>query len=326
MIFQKTLANPLQLLVYGDTPLGRSSTPQTVSAITLNDVKEYYKRIYVPNDAFLLFSGDVTVEKARALAEKLLAGWQRADELVKVDYALPPAAEKRRIILIDNPDAKQSVIRMALRAYDVRSEDKFPGSLAGNLLSSGIDSRLGRYIRAEKGYAYGVRGYFMPDRHAGIFSGSTETAFETTTPTIEAMFKVFNDLKTTPAPADELEEARNRAVGSLLMQMQTIGQQATRRVDIILNDYPLDYYDKYPQRIAQVTPEQVSAVMKQYVDEGRMAIVVVAPAEKVREQLDKLGDVQVLPMPLKRPGMAPPHPGGDELIRPRSPAANQPPR
>ena len=95
-----------------------------------------------------------------------------------------------------------------------------------------------------------------------------------------------------------------RVAGGMVMKVQTIGQQADYRVEGILNDYPIDYYDKYPQRIAQVTAEQVREVMNKYAKDGEMTITVVAPAAVVKSQLEKLGEVEVVPMPAKRPGAA----------------------
>jgi zinc protease len=118
------------------------------------------------------------------------------------------------------------------------------------------------------------------------------------------MFKVFDDLKKDEVSTAELKEAQNRVTGGMVMDVQTIGQQATRRVDVILNGYPVDYYDRYPQRISQVTPAQIRDVMNKYVLEDKMAIVVVAPAERVKGQLEKLGEVEVVPMPLRRAGSA----------------------
>jgi predicted Zn-dependent peptidase len=102
----------------------------------------------------------------------------------------------------------------------------------------------------------------------------------------------------------ELSEAKTRVAGRMVMAVQTIGAQAGYRVEGVLNDYPIDYYDKYPARIAQVSAEEIRAVMKKYVDDERMTIVVVAPAAAVRSQLEKLGDVEVVPMPAKRNGIA----------------------
>src|SRR5215210_3399072 len=109
------------------------------------------------------------------------------------------------------------MIRMGIRAYDIRSEEKFPGSLAGSILSAGIDSRLGRYVRAQKGLAYSVYGIFDPNRQAGRFSAGTETDISTAADAVEAMFKVFADLAKEGVTETELNDARLRIVGSMVM-------------------------------------------------------------------------------------------------------------
>jgi len=195
-------------------------------------------------------------------------------------------------------------VRMGVPAFTIRSDEKFPGSVASRILSSGIDSRLGRYVRAEKGLAYGVQGIFDPSRQAGDFSAGTDTAIESTGDAIVAMFKVFEDMRRENVTGDELSEAKSRVAGGMVMAVQTIQQQAGYRGDGILNDYPIDYYDKYPARIAQVKADEVREVMKKYVLDDAMTIVVVAPAEQVKKQLEKLGPVEVVPMPAKREGAA----------------------
>jgi predicted Zn-dependent peptidase len=290
--------------LFGGSPLGAVATPQSVGSITLEDVKQFYRTYFRPQGAILMISGDVTVERGRELAKQLLAGWadKASDAPPEVKYDLPPAPGKRKIILVDRPAGQQAVIRMGVRAYDIRSEEKYAGALASAILSSGIESRLGRYVRAEKGYAYGVTGRFGPNRHAGAFVGTTDTALETTGAAIEAMFKVFDDMRGAEVTPVELAEAKTRVAGSFVMGLQTIAQQASYRVGAILDGFPVDYYDRYPEHVGQVTAGQVKDVVSKYVKDGEMVIVVVAPAEAVKSQLEKLGDVQVLPMPAKRDG------------------------
>ena len=294
--------NELTTALYGDTPLGRYSTPQSVKTITVDDVKRFYARLYKPDDAIVMISGDVTVESGQELAKKLLAGWESNGELPEVKLDLPEPATKRRIILVDRPEGKQSTVRLGIRAYTIRSDEKFAGSVASQILTAGIDSRLGKYVRAEKGLAYSVHGVFSPNRQAGSFSGAVDTAVESTADAVQAMFDVFEKMRKENVTDTELAEAKMRVAGSMVMKVQTIGQQAEYRVEGILNDYPIDYYDKYPQRIAQVTADQVREVMNKYVKDDAMTVIVVAPANVVKPQLEKIGEVEVVPMPAKRPG------------------------
>src|ERR1051325_12025903 len=104
-------------------------------------------------------------------------------------------------------------------------------------------------------------------------------------------------MKAADVPDKELADAKFRVAGQLLMGMQTIEQQAAQRLVGILNGYPADYYDKTPERITQVTADEVKAVMNNHVQEDHFTIVVVAPAAQVKEQLENLGTVEVIPMP-----------------------------
>jgi len=239
------------------------------------------------------------VERGQELAKKLLADWSPAP-LATVDYALPEPAAKRTIIVVDRPDGKQSTIRLGIRAYDLHNDVKFAGDLASRILSSGIDSRLGRSVRAQKGLAYSVWAMFRPGRHGGTFLGGTDTTIPSTAEAIESMIKVFDDMRAAEVTDEEISEAKLRVTGSMVMGMQTIAQQAGYRVEGILNDYPVDYYDKYPARVSQVSKAALRQVMDQFVRPDRLVIVVVAPAAQVKEQLQRLGEVRVVPMPAKR--------------------------
>jgi zinc protease len=294
--------NEMTTALFGDTPIGRYSTPRSVKTITLDDVKQFYRQIFQPADAVVIISGDVTVERGQELAKQLLAGWEKGDAAPVVEIDLPKPATKRRIILVDRPEGKQSTVRLGIPAYTIRSEDKFAGSIASQILTAGIDSRLGRYVRAKKGLAYSVYGVFQPNRQAGSFGGGVDTAVETTADAVEAMFTVFSEMQKANVSDQELKEAKMRVAGSMVMKVQTIGQQADYRVEGILNDYPIDYYDKYPERIAKVSADQVREVMNKYVNDDAITIIVVGPAEVVKPQLEKLGEVTVIPMPAKRAG------------------------
>ena len=111
------------------------------------------------------------------------------------------------------------------------------------------------------------------------------------------MFKVFADMAKDGVSEAEMSDARLRIVGSMVMGMQTIAQQADYRMQGILNDYPIDYYDNYGDRINGVAPTQVAEVAKKYIRDDQMVVVVVAPAEAVKKQLERLGKVEVVPMP-----------------------------
>jgi zinc protease len=113
----------------------------------------------------------------------------------------------------------------------------------------------------------------------------------------------------------ELTESKLRVAGKMVMGMQTIQDQANTRTDGILNGYPIDYYDRYPSKLAEVSAAQVRDVMNKYVKPEGFTIVVVGPAAQIKPQLDKLGTVEVRPMPSLREGNATTKPS-DEMLKP----------
>ena len=292
---EMTLASAL----YPESPLGVATTPQTLQRITLDDVKQWWKDHYAVDEATFVVSGDLATDDGPKLAETLTKTFDKTAIVTAADYKKSAQPLKRKIILVDNPQGQQATIRMGIRAYDIRSDEKYAGGVAGQVLSAGIDSRLGRYVRAEKGLTYGAYAFFRPGRHGGHFSGTVDTKPETAAEAIEAMIKVYNDLKRENVTAEELSDAQQRVAGDMIMETETIKQQADRRVAQILNGYPIDYYDTYPEKVGQVTADQVRAVMEKYVKDDVMTFVVVAPAA-IKSQLERLGEVEVVPMPLKR--------------------------
>ena len=290
----------LRHTLYGDAPLGRRATPQTLSKITLDDVKQWYKENYQTKNAILVFSGDLNPDRGQELAGKLLDGFDQTGEPLAVTYPPTTQPSQPRIVLVDNPQGRQATIRLATLAYDIHNPQKFAGSVAGQILSAGIESRLNEYVRAEKGLTYGCYAFFRPGRHNGTLSGEVDTKPETAGEAIVAMEKVFNDMRTSEVSHQELLDAQSRVAGGMIMETQTTPEQADRRIEQILDGYPVDYYDVYSAQVAKVTEAEVKKVMDDYVQDDRMTFVVVAPAKIVADQLKKLGEVTIVPLPMKR--------------------------
>ncbi len=172
------------------------------------------------------------------------------------------------------------------------------------------------YVRAQKGYVYGIGGTFAPGRHGGAFEVNAPTRPPVAGDCVTAIYKVLDDLRNpagdNPLTDDQLAAAKRRVIGSMVMSMQTVSAQAGMRLDGLLNGYPADYYDVYPEHIDAVTADQVRAVMNEYVKDDAMAVVVVAPAAVVKPQLEQLGPVTVVPMPLARTAA----PTTNEMVKP----------
>ncbi len=287
-------------VVFGDAPAGRATTPGTLANLSHEDVLNYVKENYRPSQATLIVAGDVTDEQARQLADRIGALLAEQAQAPEADYAMDDY--ERSILVVDNPAGGQSSVRIGGRSFLNDSDDKYAASVAGQILSGGIESRLNMALRAEKGLTYGASGRFSPGRHAGSFTVSFNTKPESTGEAIRTAFAVLERIGTEPVTAEELAEAKRRVAGSLVMSTQTVGQQARLRSSVALNDYPLDYYDTYAEKINAVTVEDVMRVMRERGNPADLSIVVVGPADVIEPQVKEFGEATVVPMPLAREG------------------------
>ncbi|MEM1013294.1 MAG: pitrilysin family protein, partial [Planctomycetota bacterium] len=304
---QQSLSDPsgvasreLDTLLFGDTPAGRNPDPRIVASLTLEDAVEHVKRAYGREGQTLILAGDLDEAEATEFASKLLDGVKLSSSKTIDPIAYELSAYRPQILLVDNPGGGQSAVRLGNRAFKIDSDEKYAASVATQVLAGGIESRLNQAMRAEKGLTYGAGGRFNPGRHVGEFFVGFATRPETTGEAITTAFGVLTRMASESVSEEELVDAQRRVAGSLVLSQQTVGQLANLRGNILLNGYPLSYFNDYGQKIAGVDVQDVQNVIASYATPDLLSIVVVAPADAVKTQLDQIGDVTVVPMPLAR--------------------------
>jgi len=168
----------------------------------------------------------------------------------------------------------------------------------GHVLARGVHSRLGRFVRAENGYAYTVTGGFAPYRDAGYFLAAADTEPETTSATVSGMLSVLREMREHEVTPEELAEAKAYVAGAQVVLEETPLRRLNRRLRRELSGWedaaggsadetnPAAVTDA--AATAAVTAADVRRVTQQYVDPARLKIVVVGPADAVAEPLRKI--------------------------------------
>src|SRR6185436_15426688 len=87
-----------------DDPSLRDATPETVRALTLDDIKSYYKKTFRPDLTTIVVIGNVTPERARAAIEKYFGQWKSEGEKPPIDL---PAAPPNKPSVVAVPDASR---------------------------------------------------------------------------------------------------------------------------------------------------------------------------------------------------------------------------
>lgn len=277
---------------YAHPPDGRRAH---LAALRRRDLVAFHERWYGPGGATLVIVGRVDIAETVALARRKLSRWHpRAAEAPPVPPA--PAPVRRRVVVVDKPDATQVQIRIALPALARSTPEYFPAIAANAVFGGGFTSRLVEAIRVNRGLSYGVRSRFGMSRGGGIFFISSFTKTESAAELVQVALDEaarFADAGPTP---DELQRAQSWLAGLHPLSLETHEQLAEKLADAWLYGFPLAQITEYAANIRAVTPEQCTSIARSWFPvDGRGAIVAVGRARDVAKQLQPFGPVEVLP-------------------------------
>ncbi|HUL43542.1 MAG TPA: pitrilysin family protein [Bacteroidota bacterium] len=281
VIFNRTLFGANH--PYGIPSMGNE---QSLRSFTVEDLKNFHKTYFYPNNGFMVVSGDITEDQIKPKLESLFGGWSRGD----VEIPKLPAVsqvESRKIYLVDKPGAAQSVIRIGRIGADRMTKDYFPLLVMNTILGGSFTSRLNHNIREVHGYSYGAGSGFDFRPTPGPFTAAADVQ---TNVTDKALTEFMNELKgiRVPVSDDELTRAKNYLALRYPESFQTVSQLTGQLSDLNVYGLPDDYFNNYVQEILAVTKEDVQRVAQKYIDPDKIAIIIVGDRKLIEPGISAL--------------------------------------
>ena len=286
-------------LLYGTSHrygTAENGTPDSVKALTADDLRAFHQAQYRPDAAHLIVVGDVTKDRVLPLLERTFGGWTPSGAAptrpAVPDARQPPA---RRIVLIDKPGAAQSQIRIGWIGVPRSTPDFFPLTVANTVLGGSFTSRLNTNLRETHGYAYGASSQFVMRRQAGPFVAAAGVQTDKTAESVREFFNEFDGIRK-PIPADEFGKAQRNVALSFPGDFETTGDLLGRLQAQAVLGLPDDVYATYVQNVMAVTPADAARVMTQYIQPAKFLVVVVGDRAKIEAPLAamNLGPLTVL--------------------------------
>jgi zinc protease len=285
-------------LVYGFHPYGLpgTGTPESIRAITRDDLVQFHRRYFVPNNMILAIVGDITIAEAFAAAEQLFGGWPRG-EVPTWEPAEPPPPT-RRIVVVDKPDAVQTEIRVGQLAIPRKHPDYVAWDLAVKILGGEGANRLHRVLRSERGLTYGAEAKTQAMKWAGDFVAETDTRTETTGEALRLIVEEIGRLQRQRVSERELADAQAYLTGSFPLTVETPNDIATQVLNAVFYELPLEELSTFREQVQAITPDDIQRVTRQYIRPDRLSIVLVGNAREFVPQLRAVGftDVEVIPI------------------------------
>jgi len=273
-------------LVYAPHPYWHfpEGTLESIKRIQRQDVQQFYRRYFRPDNAVLVVVGDLGPAELSGLLGKYFKGWQ----IGKLSFPEPPKPTPKKGLhrVIDKPFS-QATILLGHLGISRRNPDYYAVYTMNYILGGGgFSSRLLRRIRDDLGLAYSASSSFKTGIYPGSFQVLVQTKNESAAQVIQAIREELSRIREEPVRDEELAAAKDFITGSFPLKLDTNSKVAAYLTYIEHFDLGLDYFQKFPEYIRRVTKEDILRVARKYIRPEDYILVVVGDKSKLKLSSD----------------------------------------
>jgi zinc protease len=266
-------------------PYGEIMNEASLEKINMEQIKSYYSTFIKPNVAYFVVVGDITKAKAEAYAKQYFGNWKRGD-VPKNTYKMPTMPEKTQIDFVNKPGAVQSVISVTYPVELVTgNEDGIRARLMNTILGGYFNSRINANLREAHAYTYGARSSLSPNKVIGSFSAGASVRNAVTDSSIIQLIYELSRIRDEKIPEKELQLVKNVLTGQFAMNLEKPETVAEFALNTARFNLSSDFYEKYLERLSNVTADEIQAMAKKYIRPDRAHILVVGNQETVAPSL-----------------------------------------
>ncbi|GAB4185081.1 MAG: pitrilysin family protein [Thermoflexibacter sp.] len=261
----------------------------SVKAVTIDQVKQFYKDFYGASDATMTAVGDFDESEVRNVLEQHFGGWKspkKFERLVSI-YKDAPAINEN----IETPD-KANAFFVAMMNLEVRDDDPdYPAMLLGNFMLGGgfLNSRLAVRIRQKEGISYGVGSSFSanPLDKTGSFVTYAIYAPEN----VERLEKAFKE-EIDKAIKEGFTAEEVAAAKSGWLQSRQVGRSQDASLANTLNNNlylnrEITWDEELEKKVQALTPEQIKAAMQRFIKPEKISIIKAGDFKGAKEKAAK---------------------------------------
>jgi predicted Zn-dependent peptidase len=244
-----------------------------LNAATIDDVRDFYRTYYVPENATLMIVGDFERETTVNLVNQYFARVPKAANPVPRDIPQEPQHTKEKRVNLEMPWPLPAVVITYHVPYNGHP-DSYPMFIMSKTLSDGQTSRIYRKLVYESGLALTAFGSSSFLEQPGVFSAVALVNPGKSVDQVEqALVAEFDRLKTDGITERELQRAKNQFARDYIVSRLSIKDKASQlgHAEVIQKD--MASADGEFDTFQQTTLEDVKRVARKYfVPEGRMVM------------------------------------------------------
>jgi zinc protease len=263
--------------IYGEHPYAGApnGTPEGVGALSREDLASFHRQYYVARNAVVAMVGAVTRAQAQAIAERITAGLPAGEPAPPPPQVPDLAAAKTRRIDFTSSQTHVLIGQPGMRRGD---PDYFPLYVGNHVLGgSGLVSLLMEEVREKRGLSYSVYSYFLPMRADGPFLMGLQTKNDQADQAREVLMATLRDFIQNGPTEAQLAAAKKNITGGFPLRIAGNGKVVEYLAMIGFYGLPLDYLDRFTERVDAVTAEQIRDAFARRLHPDHLALVKVGP-------------------------------------------------
>lgn len=267
-------------IVFPNHPYGlpEDGHPETIQAICRADLIEFHARHYGPRTMVIVVVGAVSAENVIEQVQNALGDWiNPQQELLGPLPAIQPLTTSiRRHIPV--PGKFQTDLDLGITGLKRLSPDYMAASLGNSILGQfGMMGRIGEVVREKAGLAYHASTSLSASMEGGSWEVSAGVSPANLQRAIDLIISELARFSRELVQTEELQDSQANFIGRLPLSLESNGGVGNALLNIERFQLGLDYYQRYPQLVASVTPEQVLEVARRYWNLDKLAIISAGP-------------------------------------------------
>lgn len=282
-----------QKLIYGETsPYARVVEYANLEGISRDDLMNFHKRYFHPNNVILGIVGDFDRERMRTLVQQKFGDWQNSPKLPFLKLPTVSQQHQGGIFTIDQPQLTQSSVLIGHLGGQRNSAD-YPALGVMNGVLNGFGGRLFNEVRSRQGLAYSVYAAWSARYdYPGIFIAGGQTRSDATVPFIQAIKGEIERIRNRPITPEELKYAQESEINSFVFNFADPAQTLSRLLTYEYYGYPADFIFEYQRGVESTTIADVQRVAQQYLKPENLVTLVVGNTAAIQPPLTNLGSNQ----------------------------------
>jgi len=264
-----------------DDPTLRQATPASVSLLTLEDVKDYHRKVFRPDLTTIVVIGRIAPDKVKSVIEKSFGSWKAVGS--KPETELPPVpGNKPSTTAVPDASRIQTSVTLAQTLGITRSNPDYYALELGNHVLGGAfyATRLYRDLREKTGLVYTVGSSFDVGLTRSLYTVKYGCLPQNVSKARAIVERNLKEMQTSLIPSDQLQQTKALLLREIPLSESSVESIATGLIRRAIYNLPLNEPIIAAHRYLKLTPEEVRAAFLKWLRPGDLVQVTQGPMEK----------------------------------------------